>query len=123
MSAIRPDEKAGEALRQILELYDFSQDVAVQRRINGIFSVSSRPVVDRLPTSSSFCRGVEVIVEFDEEQYNDPAQGLFLFASILERFLSMYCSINSFTKMTARYRQGERLIRQWPPNAGEQFPL
>ena len=28
--------------------------------------------------------------------------GLFLFATVLERFLSLYCSVNSFTRLIAR---------------------
>ena len=62
-------------------------------------------------------------VDFDEERFRDPAQGLFLFAGVLESFFSMYCSVNSFTKMTARIKQGERVIKRWPPNAGEKFLL
>ena len=41
-----------------------------------------------------FCRGIEVSVEFDEQKYI--GTGVFLFASVLERFLGLYASINSF---------------------------
>ena len=84
----------------------------------------SEPVVRRLPIApSGFARGIGITVDFDEEQFRDPGQGLYLFASVLESFFSMYCSINSFSMMTARIKQGERIFKQWPPNAGQRHLL
>ena len=45
------------------------------------------------------------------------------FASVLEAFFSTYGSINSFSRMTARIKQGQRVIKQWPPNSGDKFLL
>ncbi len=119
-----PDGQGGEALKRILELYDFRRDNAVRKRIDGIVGVTSQPVVCRLSSSpSGFARGVDVLVEFDVEQFRDPGQGVFLFASVLECFFSLYCSINSFSRTTARFHQGEKVIKQWPPNAGEKSLL
>jgi type VI secretion system protein ImpG len=123
-SAFQADSRGGEALRRILELYDFRRDAATQKRIAGILSVKSRPVVRRLPTApSGFARGVAVEIDFDEEQFRDPGQGLYLFANVLESFLATYCSINSFSMMTARIKQGERILKAWPPNAGHKYLL
>ena len=60
--------------------------------------------------------GVEVTVEFDEDRF--AGSGLFLFASVLERFYGLYCTINSFTKFVASTKQSGEL-RRWPPRAGE----
>lgn len=123
-AAGQSDGRGAEALRRILELYDFNRDVAVQERIGAVVGVATRPVVCRLPSApSGFARGVEVIVDFDEERFRDPGQGVFLLASVLECFFGMYCSINSFTRMTARYQQGARILRQWPPNTGRRYLL
>jgi type VI secretion system protein ImpG len=122
--AEQEDGRGGQALRRILELYDFGEEPAVQKRIDGVVGVHSRPVAARLPVATSgFARGIEVTVDFDEERFRDPGQGLYLFACVLESFFPMYCSINSFTKMTARIKQGERVLKRWPPNAGERFLL
>ncbi len=116
--------QGGEALRRILELYDFSQSPIVQKRIGGVVGVQARPAVCRLPTSpTGFARGIDVTVDFDEEAFRDPGQGLYLFASVFEAFFSTYGSINSFSRMTARIKQGQRVIKQWPPNAGDKFLL
>lgn len=118
------DREGAAALRGILELYDFDNDKSAQQKIRGITAVHRRSCVDRLPDSpSGFARGVEVTVEFDEDQFKDPGQGLYLFASVIEQFLSMYCSINSFTKMRATTQREGRTIKTWPPNKGERFLL
>jgi type VI secretion system protein ImpG len=117
------------ALQEILRLYDFSDPEAGQpmsavnrQLIDGIASVSSRPVVGRTggPVSSGFCRGTEITIEFDEEKY--VGTGIFLFASVLERFLGLYASINSFSQLVARTKQGEGYLKKWPPRAGD-LPL
>jgi type VI secretion system protein ImpG len=115
------------ALQEILRLYDFTdieagqqQMAAVNRQlIDGIESVSSRRVVGRVAgaTASGFCRGIEVTVELDEQKY--VGTGVFLFASVLERFLGLYATINSFTQLLARSTQGEGFARKWPPRAGD----
>ncbi|MEI8372979.1 MAG: type VI secretion system baseplate subunit TssF [Planctomycetota bacterium] len=123
-AAFQADDRGAEALRRILELYDFRDDPAAQKRIAGVAAVKSQPVVRRLPIApSGFARGIGITVDFDEEQFRDPGQGLYLFASVLESFFSMYCSMNSFSMMTARIKQGERILKQWPPNAGQRYLL
>src|SRR5262249_11886611 len=115
------------ALQEILRLYDFSdvdagqqQMAAVNRQlIDGIESVSSRRVVGRVAGSAACgcCRGIEVNMEFDEQKY--VGTGVFLFASVLERFLGLYATINSFTQLAARTTQGDGFRRKWPPRAGD----
>ena len=56
----------------------------------------SAPTFARIVTEHglTFARGRRVEIEFDEEQFT--GGGVFLFASVLERFLGLYASINSF---------------------------
>ena len=60
---------------------------------------------------------VPIALELDEQKY--VGTGAFLFASVLERFLGLYVSMNSFTKLKARTRQGEGYFKTWAPRAGE----
>jgi type VI secretion system protein ImpG len=115
-----------DALQEILRLYDFSdadanpQLAAITRHlIEGIVAVSSRRVMGRTgaAAASGFARGVEVTVELDEQKY--VGSGAFLFASVLERFLALYVSINSFSQLVARTSLAERDFKKWPPRAGE----
>jgi len=38
---------------------------------------------------------------------------------VLERFLGLYTSLNSFTQTVARVRQRGGVLKKWPPRAGE----
>jgi type VI secretion system protein ImpG len=46
---------------------------------------------------------------------------MFLFACVLERFLGLYASLNSFNQMVLRSEQREENIKIFPPKAGQQF--
>jgi type VI secretion system protein ImpG len=114
-------EGGREALQDILQLYDFSDDAAVRNEIAGIASVSSRSSVARVAseTGVTFCRGTDITIDFDEDQY--VGSGVFLLASVLERFLGLYAAVNSYSRLTARTKKG--VLKQWPPLAGEQVIL
>ncbi len=116
-------EEGADALREILKLYDFADSAETRSMIDGILSVRSRRVVGRVPgdVRGGFCRGVEVTVHLDEDRF--AGSGVFLFASVLEHFLGLYCNINSFSKLivTTNRREGE--LRKWLPRAGEMILL
>ena len=107
------------ALREILRLYDFRDSAQTRAMIEGITEVTSRLVTARLPGSrvGALVRGVEVTVEFDPKRFS--GSGVYLFAAVLERFLALYCGINSFTCLIAKLRGRDGVLCQWPPRAGE----
>jgi type VI secretion system protein ImpG len=67
--------------------------------------------------ADAFCQGVEVSLQLDEDKFT--GSGLFLFASVLERFLALYGSVNSFTRLVVTLRGREGELRRWPPRLGE----
>jgi type VI secretion system protein ImpG len=109
-----------EALREILMLYDFADSAATRRQIAGIRQVKARRVFRTVGSllGASFVRGVQVELEFDEQQY--VGSGVFLLATVLERFLALYASMNSFVQLVAVTQQREGVLKRWPPRAGEQ---
>lgn len=111
------------ALREILTLYNFSGHPMTANQIVGILSVSSRPHMARMPTPAgiAFALGIRVQIEFDEDRYAD--NGVYLMSAVLERFLGLYSSINSFTQLTTVTRQRKEPLRAWKPRAGEQILL
>jgi len=124
--SLEDDEQGCEALRDILRLYQFSHhgdpssDAAVnQRLIDGILSVKSRRIVGRVDRSVpvGFCRGVEVTVELNPRNF--VGTGVYLFASVLERFLSMFTSINSFSQLVLRVKGNDLVVKKWPRRGGE----
>lgn len=118
-------QSGADPMREILRLYNYSEDPALQRLINGIVRVKSNPHL--APVSSAeaegifFALGTKVDIEFDETQY--PAGGAFLLASVLDRFLGLYSAVNSFSQLVARTSQRKEVLRQWNPRTGEQIIL
>jgi type VI secretion system protein ImpG len=112
-----------EALQEILRLYSFGEDEDIRKRILGITSVKSESTVSRVLFDSSvaFCRGLDVELEFDEEQY--AGSGIFLLAAVLERFFGLYSAVNSYSRLTVRSRKRRALLKRWPPRVGEQQVL
>jgi type VI secretion system protein ImpG len=112
-----------EALQEILFLYDLLDSSATRKQIKGLKRLKSRPVVRQTGNriGAGFVRGIETTIEFDEEQY--VGSGLFLFACVLERFLGLYASVNSFNQLVAVTSQREGILKRWPPRAGEQILL
>jgi type VI secretion system protein ImpG len=112
-----------QALQEILMLYDLMDSAATRREIAGLRSIRSKPAVRQIGTriGGGFVRGIETTIEFDEEQY--VGSGLFLFASVLERFLGLYVSVNSFNEFVAVTSQREGVFKRWPPRAGQQILL
>jgi type VI secretion system protein ImpG len=114
-----------DALRELLGLYNFwaetgqQADRATLQVIEGITRVESRRIVAQTgwEISSGFARGTEVTITFDEPRF--VGTGLYLFASVLERFLGLYVSVNSFMQLVAVTEQRQEPLRRWPPRAGE----
>ncbi len=112
-------EGGEEALKEILRLYDFDNSPVTRQQINGIVSLKSDRVTKRV--GQSFCRGVRVTMEFDEDKY--VGTGVYLLASVLERLFGQYVSVNSFSQMVARTSQRKEPLKQWPPRNGNRILL
>jgi len=108
-----------DALKEILTLYDFSNSAATRQQINGIVSLKSSHVTRRI--GPSFCRGLQVTIEFDDDKY--VGTGLYLFALVLERFLGQYVSVNSFVQVVAKTIQSAQILKKWPPRSGNRVIL
>jgi type VI secretion system protein ImpG len=111
-------EEGKDALQEILQLYNFSESAHLRSQISGITKVKSSRhfarVVSELGMTSA--RGTRVEIELDEEQF--VGGGVYLFASVLERFLGMYVSMNSFNQLLATTLQRKEALKEWPPRAG-----
>jgi len=108
-----------EPLREILYLYDFRDAPETRAMINSLVGVEARRSAARAPDRAMgvVCRGLDVTLEFDDEPTS--GAGVFLLASVLERFLAHYASINSFVRLTAKVKGRSGVLRTWPPRAGD----
>jgi type VI secretion system protein ImpG len=118
--SLADNQFGAEALREILKLYDVLDTAETRTMIEGLAKISSRRVVGRVAgaAASGFCRGLELTLHLDEDKFS--GGGSYLFASVLERFLALYASLNSFTQTVVRSNRRSGIMCQWPPRAGEQ---
>ena len=118
LSLVNGENGSPEALQEMLMLYNFDDSPVTRKQILGITSVESRKVVRQIGkrVGAGFVRGVETTVTMDEEQF--VGTGYFLFACVLERFLAMYASLNSFNQLSLRTEQREETVREFSPRAG-----
>jgi type VI secretion system protein ImpG len=116
--SLADSEEGAEALREILKLYDFAASPETRSMIEGLLGVACRRVVGRSSGSGSgFVRGLEVTVRLDPARFT--GSGVFLFATVLERFLGLYATINSFSQLVATLDKREGVLKKWPPRAGD----
>lgn len=116
-----PEEGAA-ALRALLSLYGDSNDPVIKRQIEGVRSIRSRRITERLPTKGQivFARGLEIRVELDPAAF--AGSGVFLLGAVLERFFAKYVSVNSFTKTIIATTDGAEVIT-WPASIGRRHRI
>jgi type VI secretion system protein ImpG len=112
-------EPGAPALTDILRLYDLVESKETAAIISGLVSVSSNHTTARIRCGrrSAITLGVALTVLLDRDRF--PGGSVYLFGSVLERFLALSCSINSFTQLAVTTIQREGACYQWPPRSGE----
>jgi type VI secretion system protein ImpG len=112
-------EQGKEALQEMLTLYNYTDSQVAKRQIQGIVAIGAAPGSARVsgPHFSGFVRGMDITVTLDENAF--VGAGMYLFASVLDRFFALYCGPNSFTRLTLRSKQQEQEIAKWPARTGQ----
>lgn len=111
-----------QALRETLSMFAEMTDSVTERRIRGVRSVDSRPIVRRIRQRSGIgaARGIEITVTIDEKVFE--GTGAFLLGAALDRYFAEYSGFNHFTQTVIRsVERGE--IMRWPPRIGTRRPL
>ncbi|GAB2511339.1 type VI secretion system baseplate subunit TssF [Microbulbifer agarilyticus] len=108
-----------EALKELLRLYDFRNSGSTRNLIEALVKLETRPITAPIQIDGSvvLCRGTEVTIELDSMMLKGTSA--LLFASVIERFLGLYCSINSFTRLVAKLSGRDGELKRWPPRAGD----
>jgi type VI secretion system protein ImpG len=115
-------------LKEVLRLYDYRDTADTRVAINALTAVMSEAGVARAPepprtrqrsarrTPPAFCRGLDISLEMDPRAWN--VSGLYLLASVLERFFALNATINSFTRTKVKLRGGSETVASWPARSG-----
>jgi type VI secretion system protein ImpG len=117
------NEEGLPAMQEILRLHNTSDSPASENHVGSITKMKSGPGFSLVQSAYGLipARGTSVEMEFDEQQF--AGGGLYLFASILDKFLGGYASMNSFAQLTARSTLRKEVVGKWPPRAGTQALL
>jgi type VI secretion system protein ImpG len=117
-------EDGRNALQCLLRIHNFAQLDFGEENIEGISALLSRPDFARVSSEHgmAFVRGKRVEITMDESRF--AGSGIFLFGSILERFLGLYTSLNSFSQLTLKSQQrGDKVMHNWPARSGMKVVL
>jgi type VI secretion system protein ImpG len=106
------------ALQEILRLHNFSASPQLETQIGSITGLSSHRhfALVRGEHGSSPARGTRVQMQLDERQFS--GGGAFLFAAVLDRFLGLYASMNSFCQLSVNTSLRKEALGEWKPRAG-----
>ena len=106
------------ALREVLRLYDLKDSAESRAAIEALVAVSATPGTARVPgaRAGAFCRGLDVVLEFEPRPWQDG--GLYLLAAVIDRFLALHATVNSFVRTTAVLRGRSGRAAAWPARAG-----
>jgi type VI secretion system protein ImpG len=117
------DAEGLRALKELLRLYDCLGTESSLGVIESLLGISSGPATMRVSAGlqMAFAHGTEVRLHLDEGRFAD--KGIYLFASVLERFLALYATVNGFVRLVVTTNQREGVAYRWPPRTGTQALL
>lgn len=112
----------------MLRLYDCRDSAESRAAIRAVLAVTSSPGTARLPglagrgaRTGGFCRGLDVTLTFDEQVWT--TGGLYVLASVLDRFLALHATVNAFVRTRAIVRGRAGVAASWPARSGSQVLL
>jgi type VI secretion system protein ImpG len=115
-------EIGAHALAEMLKNYDFTCHSGHKDScLEGLLHLTSKVVVDFAPAESGkrapneLYRGLEVELKVDDTFVTGTGH-LFLFGSILDHFLSLYCTRLNFIQLSIETQSGKRYT--WQPRLG-----
>ncbi len=108
---------AAASIRELLGIYTPKGDKNLEKQLEGITEVSSRPIVRRMKDEvlSTAVRGMEMKVTFDESYFE--GTGVYLLGAVLEHFFAKYVSLNSFTETVINSTERGEIAR-WQAKSG-----
>ncbi|MFC3550075.1 type VI secretion system baseplate subunit TssF [Lysobacter cavernae] len=122
LSLFEDGQDGAAAIREMLTLYCDPFDATALRQIEGIKTVSSQPIVRRIPAPGPimFGRGLEITMTCEDSAFE--GTGTFLFGAVMQHFFARYVSVNSFAETVLRTTERNEIAR-WPARLGTRQSL
>jgi type VI secretion system protein ImpG len=114
------DPSGSESLREILRLHNPSDSLDTRGVVDSVkrISFSRENAIARVrgATGSGLCRGVDIEIWLEGDKL--VGFGSYLFASVLENFLGLFATINSFTRSRVYLEGSKLLLLKGKPKSG-----
>jgi len=106
------------ALREVLRLYDLRDTAETRAACEALLAINATPGTARVPGSrlGAYCRGLDVELEFEPRAF--ASAGLYSLSAVLERFLALHASVNSFVRTTVKLRGRTDPEARFPARSG-----
>lgn len=106
------------ALKEILRLYAYTDETELLPELEAMVSLNTKTIVRRSRQEAwrGFVHGTLVDITVKDQASQ---KSLFLFMSILQRFLTAFASVNSFAELWVRRERKGDIWHQWEPKVGE----
>jgi type VI secretion system protein ImpG len=108
-------------LREVVGLWNPNPSREAAAIVESLVESNARPVLEEvwIGADRCFARGMEIVVDLDESRL--PGRSSFLFASVLEHFLSWSSSLNCFTRLVVRSSESRKVLHRFAVRAGDQL--
>jgi type VI secretion system protein ImpG len=112
-----PGESGATVLQEMLRLYAPDDREIAASQIRALKMAKAIPAFRRIERAGPivYARGLDINLELDETPFAET--GVFLFASILNRFFSRFVTLNSFVQTQLKTQQ-RGSVYQWPISKG-----
>jgi type VI secretion system protein ImpG len=107
-------------LRDLLKLYDFRQAQETRVLIDAVAKIDSKRSTARLH-DGSIVNGVDITIVFDDTIVD--AGQAFLFGQVLSRFMGLYASINTYSRLTVKLSGISLPIARFEPRTADEALL
>lgn len=121
LSFVDQDAQSGaSSLRELLSIYGANELCALHNQLKGLVSVTSKPVIARVPVAGpiAFGRGVQVKLTLDEQVFE--GSNILVLATVLERLLARHATLNSFVQLVLHSPSRDE-VKKWKPRIGQRL--
>ncbi len=112
------DPASLDAFKEIMRLYSNIEHLPTPKEIKALVGMSTDLVTRRIGIDAwrGFLQGTRVTLTFDKKE--GEGGNLFLFASVVNHFLSLFSAINSFTELKIINKNRKGTWKEWPALSG-----
>jgi type VI secretion system protein ImpG len=110
-------------VQNLLRMYSEPDNLSHQSLVDSILDLTSQKSVAHTGKDAwrGFTQGMKLTLTVDESRLDQTS--IYLFGEIMQRFLALYTTVNSFVTLALFSNQRDEALKIWPPMTGEKALL